>query len=178
MHPSTFRPEEFIHFHNDLMEIIRRKRWNSCVVFYDEANRLSRDLSAERLASHEEAVALAGRTSVYVASPSMAEAFVEMRRFFPHQIELGPFRDIDEMRELLARYCFGNPALVDRLPITPEAMELLWEVSQGRPYRIQLLSHWSFDYAAKSQSSEVSREHVEKGVSSLRRIHFDEFRGV
>src|SRR5262249_52593399 len=151
---------EFVHFNQELLDIIRARGWSHIVVFYDEANRLPRDLSVDLLVSNEEALSSAGVMSVYVASPSMAEAFAPLRDTFGYELRLGPFRSIQDMRRLLARYYFGDAARTDDLPATPEAMDRLWSVSRGEPYLIQLIAGRGFQCARDQGAREVQADHI------------------
>jgi hypothetical protein len=163
--PAPLRAAEFIQFTNDLLDIVRRQGWANFAIFYDEANRLPRELSVDLLVSNEEALNTAGVISVYVASPVMAEAF---RESCGREVRLGAFADIDDLRRLLARYYFDDAARVEDLPVAPGAVELLWAVTAGKPFLIQLVAGRSFERARQDKASAVGVAHVEEAHRSLR----------
>lgn len=164
--PAPFQAEEFLHIHADLLEIVRSKTWKSCVVFYDEANRLPRELSVDRLVSHEEALAVPGRMSVYAASPEMAETFLQLRQSFVHEVPLAPFGRAD-IEQLLACYYHGDASRRD-LPVSDEALSKLVEFSKGRPYIVQLLAGNAFRLANRSGDFQLNGRHVIEAYQSLK----------
>jgi hypothetical protein len=72
------------------------------------------------------------------------------------------------MLELLARYYFGDSKRAGDLPIKPEAVSRMWELTGGRPYQIQLLADKSFETAHSRSSTNVNHEHVESAIAELR----------
>ncbi len=165
--PPPLRSQEFVQFNNDLLDIVRRCGWSNFVIFYDEANRLPRELSVDLLVSNEEALNAAGVVSVYVASPVMAQAFGPVYDSFGRELRLGPFTDIADLRRLLARYYFDDVTRTEDLPVAAEALQRLWEVTRGRPFLIQLLAGRSFEQAAGQQAIEVDGGHVEEAYRAL-----------
>jgi hypothetical protein len=135
---------DFISFVHDLLEVMRAKGWGSFVLFYDEANRLPGLIPIEMLVSNVEALSLAGVVSVYAASPEMAESFAPLKESFYEQVRINPFANYADMQRLLARYYFGDPTRIDDLPITGTALDLLWKLTAGKPYLIQLIAGDSF----------------------------------
>jgi hypothetical protein len=165
--PPPLRSQEFVQFNNDLLDIVRRCGWGNFVIFYDEANRLPRELSVDLLVSNEESLNAAGVVSVYVASPVMAEAFAPVYDSFGRQLRLGPFTDIEDLRRLLARYYFDDARRTDDVPIAAAAVERLWSLTRGRPFVIQLLAGRSFEHAAMRQAAEVQAGHVDEAYVAL-----------
>ena len=165
--PSPLRAPEFIQFSQDLHEILRAKKWRRCVVFYDEANRLPRDLSEELLVCNAETLDSSGVVSVLAASPEMAETFRPLRDSFGQHLLLGPFRSPDDLRRLLVRYYFENAAAGSDLPATAEALERLWELTGGAPYVIQQLAGRSFRRARDQRAWQVTAGHVAQAHKML-----------
>jgi serine/threonine protein kinase len=165
--PPPLRSQEFVQFTNDLLDIVRRCGWSKFVIFYDEANRLPRELSVDLLVSNEEALNVAGVVSVYVASPVMAAAFGPVYDLFGRELRLGPFAGIEDLRRLLARYYFDDVTRTDELPVAADAIQLLWSVSRGRPFLIQLIAGRSFECARAEQAIEVQTRHVEEAHRAL-----------
>jgi hypothetical protein len=176
--PSPLLAQEFIQFNRDLSLILRAKKWRRCVVFYDEANRLPHELSVDLLVSNEETLSSAGVVSVYAASPEMAQSFQELREAFGHHLSLGPFRTKDDLHRLLSRYYFNDPTLQADLPAHPAALNLLWSLSGGMPFVIQMLSGRSFRCAWEAKSSQVTVSHVEAAYTALRVERRDLFHGA
>jgi serine/threonine protein kinase len=173
--PAPLRPQEFVHFHNALRDIVRARGWSNFVVFFDEANRLPRDFSVDLLISNEQALSLAGVISVYVASPEMADSFRPLRESFGRELRLGPFRSIEDMRRLLARYYFDDAGKVEDLPAAGDALQLLWDTSRGEPYLIQLLAERSFSAGHDQGARKLKGSHVKAAYEALkaeRRLNF------
>jgi hypothetical protein len=152
--------QDFVRLVQELQEILRARGWQSFVLFYDEANRLPGSFPVELLMSNVEALTQAGVISVYAASPDMSESFAPLQESFYEQVHLGPFAEVTDMRKLLARYYFGDVARLDELPLTPQALALLWEYTQGKPYLIQLVAGHSFRCALDQQAETVTETHV------------------
>jgi hypothetical protein len=159
--------QEFIQFNHDLLEIVRRQGWGNVVIFYDEANRLPRELSVDLLVSNEEALNAAGVISVYVASPAMMDAFRPVYDSFGREVRLGSFSNIEDLRHLLARYYFGDAARIEDLPVSLDAIDLLWRVTGGRPFPIQLVAGRSFECARTRGAHNVQACHVEEAHRAL-----------
>jgi hypothetical protein len=166
--PAPLHFPEFVQFARDLLHIVRLRGWARVAIFYDEANRLPRDLSVNLLVSNEEALNSSGVISVYVASPEMVEAFGPLYETFGRELRLGPFPSIRDLQRLLACYCFHDPQRVADIPVTVPALEMLWSVTGGQPYAIQMLAGRSFDFASEAHAAEVSVEHVRRGHEALR----------
>jgi len=166
--PHPFTTDDFTQYHNELMTLIRNKGWNNCVVFYDEANKLPETLSLERLLAHNDAVAMSGGASVYVASRSMVNSYFELKLHLPYTIEVGPFRAMDDMLQLLSRYYFGDARATDRLPVETDAYHLIWTHAKGRPFLIQMIAHRSFDHAHGRRSHIVESADVHESLATLR----------
>jgi hypothetical protein len=165
--PTPLRSQEFVQFTKDLLEIVRRRGWGDVAIFYDEANRLPRDLSVDLLVGNEEALHAAGVISVYVASPAMIDKFRPVYDSFGRELRLGSFSDIDDLRHLLARYYFGDAGRVAELPVAPDAIDLLWKVTGARPFPIQLVAGRSFEYACGRKAHYVEACHVEEAYRAL-----------
>jgi hypothetical protein len=56
---------------------------------------------------------------------------------------------------------------VDDLPVTAEAIDLLWSVTRGRPFPIQVVAGRSFEYACAGQAAEVQACHVRRALDAL-----------
>jgi type II secretory pathway predicted ATPase ExeA len=167
--PSTLVDHDFIIYVHDLLSIMKtQKRWQHYVLFYDEANHLAADLSVDLLTRNAGVLEAAGLNSVYAASPRMAETFVPLRDYFSRRIELKQFKSVDLILELLARYYFGDSNRAGELPIEPEAVLRMWELTRGRPYQIQLLADKSFEIAHRESSTGVNDQHVESAIADLR----------
>jgi hypothetical protein len=169
VNPDPLRAQEFVQFTQDLLDTVRRCGWTTFVILYDEANRLPRELSVDLLVSNEEALNAAGVVSVYVASPGMADAFRPVYESFGRELHLGPFASVEDLRRLLARYYHDDPTRVDdlRVPVTAGAIDLLWSLTRGRPFPIQLVAGRSFEYACAREAVEVQTCHVEEAFQAL-----------
>jgi hypothetical protein len=165
--PSALRTQEFVQFTNDLLDLVRRRGWSNFAIFYDEANRLPRELSIDLLVSNEEALNAAGVISIYVASPVMADAFRPLYESFGRELRLGSFASIEDLRRLLARYYFDDASRTADLPVAPDAVELLWKLTSGRPFAIQLLAGHSFECARARRSEAVQASDVEEASRTL-----------
>jgi TIR domain len=172
--PQPFRSEEFQHIHGELLEIIQAKGWSHCVVIYDEANKLTNDIPVERLVSHEEVLTVPGRVSVYAATPAMVACFGRLRDTFAHEVVLKPF-DRSDVQNLLLSYWSRTAEPVTDLPVTADAVDAIWKLTDGQPYRVQFLAGRSFVVANESGDSIVSRSHVATALERLRKEKPEEF---
>jgi hypothetical protein len=68
----------------------------------------------------------------------------------------------------LSRYCGKTRQLSADPPANVAALELLWKLSKGLPYLIQLLSGTSFRLARDHRSPIVTAWHVEQAHEQLR----------
>ena len=137
-------------------------------MFYDEANRLPRDISVDMLISIGEALSQTGVMGAYAASPEMVLSSHHLEPLFGGQLPLGAFGSFDDMRRLLARYYFDDLARIDELPVTGKALNILWEISRcGEPFLIQLIADRSFRIARRSEAAVVNDSHVEQAHSIL-----------
>jgi hypothetical protein len=159
---------DFVRFVTDLLDLLRAKGWGPFVIFYDEANRLPGAFPVEMLTSNMEALALAGVVSVFAASPEMAESFTPLEDLCFQQVHIGPFPRFEDMQRLLARYCFGDVSLTGDLPITGEALALLWKLTGGKPFLIQLIAGYSFRQAVDRREPVVSAAHVAAAADIVR----------
>jgi hypothetical protein len=82
-------------------------------------------------------------------------------------LRLGPFAGIEDLRRLLARYCFDDVGRTGDLPVAAEAVERLWSVSRGQPFLIQMVAGRSFGRAAAQQAVGVAAGHVEEAYREL-----------
>jgi hypothetical protein len=90
----------------------------------------------------------------------MVQAFGPLHDTFGRELRLGPFPSIRDLQRLLACYCLNDPQRVDDIPVTVGALELLWNLTAGQPYAIQMLAGRSFDMAYEKQAPTVAEEHV------------------
>src|SRR5262249_41118575 len=104
----------------------------------------------------------------YAANPAVAETFVPLRELFGYHIDLGPFCEIRDLTRLLARYYFDDPERAEELPVEHGAVELLWDLSRGVPYRIQLLAGGSFNLAFSVRADRVTEDHVRQAYEDLK----------
>lgn len=153
---------EFVSFTSELLEITKERQFQRFVIFYDEANRLPRDISLELLNNIGEALSQTGLIGAYAASPELATSCDKLPGLFGNHIRLGPFRSEEDMLRLIARYYFNREDRWTELPISKQANSYLWGVSSGRPYPIQLLAEAMFGIARRAGASRIDLEHVTK----------------
>jgi hypothetical protein len=158
---------DFVRFVQDLQETLCSKGWRSFVIFYDEANRLPGSFPVEVLTSNEEALSEAGVVSVYAASAEMAESFEPLDESFSEQVRIGPFQSLDDVLKLLARYYFGDASRTQELPITTEATQVLWQLTYGKPFLVQLVAGYSFRQARDQGARVVADTHVREARAIL-----------
>jgi hypothetical protein len=165
--PEPLLVHDFIHYARELLDISAEKRRGHFVMLYDEANRLPSSISSEMLISISEALSHTGLVGGYAASPEMVEHFHPIESLFGNQLELGPFKSIEEMWRLLARYYFDDAERMADLPIQLEAANSIWERSRGIPFLIQLLADRSFRVAARRQGDYLTSRDVEQAHAEL-----------
>jgi hypothetical protein len=165
---DSLLPKEFIAFCAELLDLIAIRGWRSCVMIYDEANHLAKDLSIDLLMNNMEALNSARIVTVYAASPVMAASFEALSAYLPRRVPIGPFRSHMEMRQLLARYYHNDPNRLGDLPITNDAQELTWETSRGTPFRIQCLFAFAFGHARQQEAQLITTEHIGRALADLK----------
>lgn len=166
---SPFLPHEFIGFATDLLDIVRAKGWSHFVIFYDEANHLPAKLSFDILSSNIEILNSAALTSVYAASPEMADSFRPLQELLGHEITIGPFESQRDLLQLLSRYYHGDMNHTDDLPISADALQKIWEYAAGMPFQIQFLLSFGFQNARQQGAALVTDEHVIQAFDLLSR---------
>ena len=175
--PGTreFMRHEFVRITQELLDVCKATGYHNLVIFYDEANRLtdtdqlSTDMSVTLLTGIEDRLREAGVIGVYAASPEMVQ-FSEFRNLFSDEVHLGPFQDREDMMRLLSRYYFGDESRFNDLPVATDALEKLWGVTGGSPYRIQMVADRVFRNANKVHAEEVLIGHVEDAFSELQQM--------
>jgi hypothetical protein len=172
---SPFRQQEFVRHVTDLLDIIRSKGWRHYAMFYDEANRLPAHLSVALLNANIEILNAAALITVYAASPEMADSFLPLYNLFGHQIRIGPFESQRDLVSLLARYYHGDMTQTDDLPVSADALQLLWDESRGMPFQLQFLLSYSFRHARIQRSAIVTEQHVREAHALLSRERPDYF---
>jgi hypothetical protein len=165
---DSLLPKEFIAFCAELLDLIAPRGWRSCVMIYDEANHLAKDLSIDLLMNNMEALSSAGIVTVYAASPTMATSFEALSAYLPRRVPIGPFKSHMEMRQLLARYYHNDPNQLADLPITEDAQELTWATSRGTPFRIQCLFAFAFGHARQREAQLITTEHIGRALADLK----------
>jgi hypothetical protein len=165
---DSLLPNEFIAFCAELLDLIAPRGWRSCVMIYDEANHLAKDLSIDLLMNNMEALSSAMIVTAYAASPVMAASFEALSAYLPRRVPIGPFKSHMEMRQLLARYYHNDPNRLGDLPITDDAQELTWEMSRGTPFRIQCLFAFAFGHARRREAHLITTEHIGRALADLK----------
>jgi hypothetical protein len=164
--PLKLRTDEFERFIADLIEIVRKKGWSGLVIFYDEADRLPLDLSERFLRWNIGALNRAEVVSIYAAGPELID---RCRNWSAREIRIGPFKSVEDMLHLLARYYFDEMSLRDDPPVSQEAIHLMWQLSHGIPYLIQHLASLCFARAAAEGVGRVEERHLHEAYQGLRR---------
>lgn len=160
---------DFVRLTKELLEICAEKGRSQFVVFYDEANRLRRDISVDLLNNIGEALSQTNVTGVYATSPEMARELHQLRGLAGASIELSAFRSPADMRRLLSRYYFRDAASAGELPVTALGLSDLWDLSHGIPYALQLISRRMFEIAEDERASHVDRHHVRAAWQEIAR---------
>jgi serine/threonine protein kinase len=177
--PSAFLPDEFRQYVTDLLDIIRSKGWTHYTIFYDEANHLPARLSADLLTANIEALESASLTSVYAATPEMAESFRPLDDLLGHRITIGPFGSQQDLMRLLRRYYHNDPTLPGELPVSADALHRVWECAGGMPFQLQFLLSYGFKQAREQRAALVTEDHVISSFELLcreRPEYFDRLR--
>jgi hypothetical protein len=165
---QNFLVHDFVSFVNELLEISKRKGFESFVMFYDEANRLPSDISFELLGNLGECLNQTGLIGAYVVGPKTGNQLLALPGLAGNEISIGPFKSDDDMRCLLRLYYFGSDEVSAQLPITNEADTKIWEVSQGKPYLIQLIASAAFGQATRDKSTYLDEKHVDAAYEIIR----------
>ena len=158
----------FIQYTRDLLRIIRNKGWSRFVMFYDEANNMEdRMLSVKLLASNAKLLADSNLSCIFVASQDMADQLDGHEQSLGQELYLGPFESPVHMKQLLARYYFGDVSRIDELPIVQDALDKVWEYSKGIPFLMQHIFNSTFRIGHERQAAIIDTTHVEQAMKQL-----------
>lgn len=162
-------PQDFLRLTAELLDLIATKGWSGYLIIYDEANRLATELSVSILMTHLEVLNSSRLITAYAASPEMAGSFGALAKHLLCKVHLGPFRSHDEMRQLLGRYYYDDITRTEDLPITTDAERLVWEISEGMPFKIQCLFAYGFARARRARDARLDSPHIEAARIALHR---------
>ncbi len=170
---AAISPELFLELAAAMLDLIQAAGYERIAIVYDEANCLCqfsglrddklRDSLNERFKVLEEA----GATIVCTATPELEGSFAHLKSQFSTYLELGPFESIDTMVKLISQYYFEDDLGHTDLPIDWNALERIWNATEGRPFQIQLLAGHSFLHAKSSSAQKVDVTHVESALGIL-----------
>lgn len=143
----------------------RDRRFSSIILFIDEADLLSAEILAmlknviEEVRSryyYPAAVFLAGKEDV---TGKLTGQWSPIRRFYAGHIHrLGPF-DLEGVKEAL-----DNAGSVAGFTWSSEAIRLVFELSQGHPFVVQILGHRAVEHSADKNIDAKDVESVKPNV--------------
>lgn len=140
---------EFLNLVKEFQEICRDSGYTQIVVFADEANRLTIQVSSDILRSFFDVFSSEAVQFLFVTNPEVLARVPDILKAFDRKVELGPFRDISDIRALLEKYYAQGskrPSSVT-IPFTEEAVCKIWELSKGNPFLVQLLCDGALNVA-------------------------------
>lgn len=140
---------EFLGMVQELQEICRDSRYTQIVVFADEANRLAIQTSSDILRSFFDVFSSEEVQFLFVTNPEVLVLAPGIDRAFDRKVEIGPFRDISDVKALLEKYYSqgakrSSPAFI---PFTEDSIQKIWELSKGNPFLVQLLCDGALNIA-------------------------------
>jgi predicted phosphodiesterase len=163
---KPLRPYEFRDYATRIVSTVRDKGFDTLLVFFDEANHLPEEWAVEFFDNNADIFESPGLVSIYATSPELSDSVDKLQETFGHSITLGPFESQQDLIELINRY-LGLDSTRAELPLSADAVQLVWTLTSGLPYEIQLLLQDSFTQAWRSGALCVSHEHVNAAHAGL-----------
>lgn len=145
---------EFLDMVKEFQEICRDSGYAQIVVFADEANRLATQVSSDILRSFFDVFSSEAVQFLFVTNPEVLIRVPDILKAFDRKVELGPFRDISDIRALLEKYYAPQRSKRHSsiiIPFTEEAICKIWELSRGNPLLIQLLCDGALNVAGSRE---------------------------
>jgi len=152
-------PLEFIELARELMDICRKYKYESIIIFADEANRLAAQTSKEILRSYFDVFSSRNIQFVFVADISLID-YKPIENIFELTIKLTHFPDIHCIEELLGRYYREQLGQEYTQYFSDAAIGKIWELSRGHPYLVQVLCDGSVTGAMASNRVKILVEDV------------------
>lgn len=165
--PEALEPHEFESFVHDLVQLVSSEGFGRSVLFFDEANHLPPDFSSELLTNINESLGALHISSIYAANPDDPEAYTKLQDSIAHVVYLDAFASEYEMIELLNKYYAEVSSPNDPLPVKQDALQMIWELSNHRPYNIQWIASKAFGNARASGATDVEVAHVSAAFDHL-----------
>lgn len=123
MRPTPLERSHFVQYTKDLLTLIRAKGKTRFVIFYDEANKMTPELSIDLLGGNAKVLAASCLTSVFVASEEMAERLRDEQGSFGSELQLGSFKSRIHMKH---SYWRAIVTMISRTLIISQLLTILW----------------------------------------------------
>lgn len=160
-------PLEFIELARELMDICKHYKYESIIVFADEANRLAAHTSREILRSYFDVFSSKNILFVFVADISLID-YKPVENIFELTVKLGRFDNIHWVEDLLDKYYREQIGLDYARFFAGEVINKVWELSRGHPYLVQVLCSGATEEAfIQNRSKIVVDDVVQAWVKAL-----------
>jgi|SRR5579864_861181 len=146
---------------DEVVTLLQRHRFDRFVLFVDEANKLTLEANASIVRDNLALFSSKGMQFVFVTTPEVVVAASSFTELFQRRIEIGPFDSVDNLRTLIQHHCRvnGRSSEADEV-YSPEALEAIWRISKGFPFRIQSLCQKSLERTLKDERALVTLSDV------------------
>jgi type II secretory pathway predicted ATPase ExeA len=141
----------------EVVTLLQRHHFARFVLFVDEANKLTLEANACIIRDNLALFSSNGIQFCFVTTPEVVAASSSFNELFQRRIEIGPFDSIDNLRALVQHNCRvdGRPSEAAEI-FSSEALEAIWRISRGFPFKIQLLCQKSLDRTLKDGRLQVN----------------------
>jgi len=153
---------EFLALLDEAIELLSARGIHKFVLFVDEANKLTLESNTRIIRENLSLFSAKGLQFCFVTTPEVLTVVPEPEDLFQARLELGPFATRDSLDRLVETYSQLVQDCV--VSFAPAALDAIWRLSQGFPYRVQLLCNRSFLKACERGSSVVELQDVLEAI--------------
>jgi hypothetical protein len=144
---------EFLALLEEAVEMLRDGEIHRYILFVDEANKLTLESNARIIRENLSLFSAKGLQFCFVTTPEVVAVAPEARDLFQTCIELGPFARREHLNCLVEIY--SSLLCGCAVSFTSAALDVIWKLSQGFPYRLQFLCRQSLVKAHERGSNRV-----------------------
>ncbi len=165
---GQFSSFEYLAILDEVVDFLRQHNISRFVLFVDEANKLTLEANSRVIRENLALFSSKGMQFCFVTTPEVVAAVPAAGELFHHRINIGAFDDKESVHRLVERCCLisGVPVRSPQV-FSPDAIDAIWRVSKGLPFRVQSLCQKSLTLATDSDREIVKIEDVLDAVSEL-----------
>ena len=159
---KSFATFEFLYLVDELNGIINSFGFQSIIVFCDELNHLPETINTEILRNYFSIFSSKKIQFVIVAvNPEMSrkEDARQLIESFNYQLEIGPFKKIEDVKELVKN---SSSLLKHKIEFEDECIDFLFKNTEGHPWWIQKICDSTYAIALIKKFDKIDISLIEK----------------